>query len=375
MSTNSNAEPFQVADLRFDHLNPRLAEYGITAATSDDEILKILWEAMDVRELVQSISASGYFPHEPIIVTKEAGKFVVIEGNRRLAAVKVLLSSNLAKENEWDVPKLSADKLSKLKELPAILSNRKESWRYLGFKHVNGPAKWSSYAKAAYIAEVHRDYKVSLADIANQIGDRHNTVQRLYRGLMVLEQAERAKVYDREDRFRQRLAFSHLYTGLDYEGIGSFLNIAPKEKETDEPVPKNKLKELGELCVWLYGSKREKQVPVVESQNPDLRQLNAVVANRESVAALRAGVGLAKAFEMSRPPTAVFEEALLAAKRDLMTARSNLTTGYDDSEALLKIAGTVAEMADDIYVEMERKQKKVQLRENPGSKKIRRTED
>jgi len=375
MSTNPTATPLKVADLRFDHLNPRLAEYGITAATTDDEILKILWDAMDVRELVQSISASGYFPHEPIIVTKEAGKLVVIEGNRRLAAVKVLLAPKLATENGWDVPKLSADRLSQLKELPAILSNRKESWRYLGFKHVNGPAKWSSYAKAAYIAEVHRDFKVSLADIANQIGDRHNTVQRLYRGLMVLEQAERAKVYDREDRFRQRLAFSHLYTGLDYEGIGAFLNIAPKEKETTEPVPKNKLKELGELCVWLYGSKKEKQVPVVESQNPDLRQLNAVVANRESVAALRAGVGLAKAFEMSRPPTAVFEEALLAAKRDLMTARGILTTGYDDSEALLKIAGTVAEMAADIYDEMERKQKKVQLRENPGSKKIRRTED
>ena len=71
--------------------------------------------------------------------------------------------------------------LKKLKELPVIISNRKESWRYLGFKHVNGPAKWSSYAKAAYIAEVHRKYKVPLADIANQIGDRHNTVQRLNR--------------------------------------------------------------------------------------------------------------------------------------------------------------------------------------------------
>ena len=375
MSTISDSKPLKIADLHFDHLNPRLAEYGITATTLDEDILKILWEAMDVSELVQSISASGYFSHEPIIVAKEAGKYIVIEGNRRLAAVKVLLSPNLAKENGWNVPKLSTDKLNGLKELPAIISNRKDSWRYLGFKHVNGPAKWSSYAKAAYIAEVHRDFKVSLADIANQIGDRHNTVQRLYRGLMVLEQAERFKVFDREDRFRQRLAFSHLYTGLDYEGIGAFLNIAPKEKETDEPVPKSKLKELGELCVWLYGSKKEKQLPVVESQNPDLRQLNAVVGNRESVAALRAGVGLAKAFEMSRPPTAVFEEALLAAKRDLMTARGNLTTGYDDSEALLKIAGTVAEMADDIYTEMERNQKQVQRQEKPAGKKKRRTED
>lgn len=374
MITNPNAALIPVGELHFDHANPRLAEYGITPSTSDPDILKILWEAMDVRELVQSIAASGYFPHEPLIVAKEDGKYVVIEGNRRLAAVKVLLSPEFAKENGWEVPALPTNALKDLKELPAIVSNRKESWRYLGFKHVNGPAKWSSYAKAAYIAEVHREYKVPLADIANQIGDRHNTVQRLYRGLMVLEQAESAKVYDREDRFRQRLAFSHLYTGLDYEGIGTFLNIAPKENETDEPVPKNKLKELGELCVWLYGSKKEKQAPVVESQNPDLRQLNAVVANREAVAALRAGVGLARAFEMSRPPTAVFEEALLAAKRDLTTARANLTTGYDESDALLKIAGTVAEMADDIYEEMERKQKVSQRKQNPAGKKVRRTE-
>jgi hypothetical protein len=375
MIENSKATFIKVGDLHFDYSNPRLAEYGIVASTPEPEILKTLWDAMDVRELVQSISASGFFPHEPLIVAREDGENIVIEGNRRLAAVKVLFAPRLSEENGWEVPKLPEAALNKLKELPVIISDRKESWRYLGFKHVNGPAKWSSYAKAAYIAVVHQKYKVSLADIANQIGDRHNTVQRLYRGLMVLEQAERTKVYDREDRFRQRLAFSHLYTGLDYEGIGSFINVAPKEKETDEPVPKNKLKELGELCVWLYGSKKEKQLPVVESQNPDLRQLNAVVSNRESVAALRAGVGLAKAFEMSRPPTAVFEEALLAAKRELMTVRSNLTTGYDDSEALLKIAGTVAEMADDIYKEMERKQKEVQLKENPSSKKNRRTED
>ncbi len=370
MSTNLKTVPVKVADLHFDRANPRLAEY-IGDKTSEPDILKILWDAMDVREIVQSISASGFFPHEALVVTKEGGELIVIEGNRRLAAVKVLLSPTLAKANGWEVPAISEEAREKLKELPAILSSREDSWHYLGFKHVNGPAKWTSYAKAAYIAQVHRDYKVPLADIANQIGDRHNTVQRLYRGLMVLEQAERAKVYDREDRFRQRLAFSHLYTGLDYDGIGSFLNIAPKEKETKDPVPRVKLKELGELCVWLYGSKKEKKPPVVESQNPDLRQLSAVVGNREAVAALRAGADLANAFEMSRPPTTVFEEALLAAKRDLTTAQAHLTTGYDNSESLLKIAGTIANMADDIYAEMERKHKDTGRRQNPEPKKTR----
>jgi hypothetical protein len=165
--------PFKVKNLHFDHKNPRLAEYGIEEKTPEPEILKILWDAMDVQELVQSIAASGFFPHEALIVTKEHGKNIVIEGNRRLAAVKVLLHDRVARDNNWEVPTLTPVARSQLEELPAIVSDRKDSWRYLGFKHVNGPAKWSSYAKAAYIAEVHRLYKVPLSDIADQIGDRH----------------------------------------------------------------------------------------------------------------------------------------------------------------------------------------------------------
>ncbi|MFT4588949.1 MAG: hypothetical protein ACI8QF_003057 [Limisphaerales bacterium] len=296
-----------------------------------------------------------FFPHESLIVCEENGKTIVIEGNRRLAALKVILDPGVASERNWDIPEISPADRKKLENVPALLSDRKGSWRFLGFKHVNGPAKWSSYAKAAYIGEVHKKFGIPLADVAQQIGDRHNTVQRLYRGLMVIEQAEREGVYDRENRFRQRLAFSHLYTGLDLGGISEFLKIAPKESETDSPVPGDRIRELGELCTWLYGDKREKIPPVVESQNPDLRRLNAVVSNREAIASLRARDDLAHAFEISRPSDAVFEEALLTAKRSLTTARGALTTGYDNSEALLKIAGSVANLADDIYTEMERK--------------------
>ena len=86
-------------------------------------------------------------------------------------------------------------------------------WRFLGFKHVNGPAKWTSFAKAIYIAEVHREYNVPLADIAEQIGDRHKTVQRLFRGLMVLDQAEKMKVLISRIDITRSLRF-HTFTGL-----------------------------------------------------------------------------------------------------------------------------------------------------------------
>ncbi len=352
----------QIANLHFDRQNPRLAEYGITSRTTDEEIVSVLWDAMDVRELVQSIAASGYFDHEPLIVAEEHGKQIVIEGNRRLAAVRVLLNPSLVESTSYQIPALKKQDLGKLEQLPVVRDSRADSWRYLGFKHVNGPAKWSSYAKAKYIADVHQKYDVSLEDIAEQIGDRHQTVQRLYRGLMVIDQAERLKVYDREDRFRARFAFSHLYSGLDGDGISDFLKLKDSEEESKDPVPAKRKKELGELCVWLYGSKKQNLPPVVERQAPDLWHLNDVLKSREATAALRDDNDLESAYELSRPQNAVFEEALLRAKRELTKARATLTTGYDKSDELLRIAGDVADLADDIYSEMQRKQKPRQRR-------------
>ncbi len=354
--TANNTVRMPASELNFDRANPRLVEYGVTSASTDADILQILWDTMDVRELVQSIAASGFFEHEPLIVAEEEGRKIVIEGNRRLAAVKVLLDRSTRERDGWPIPELQAREREDLENrLPVAMSDRRDSWRYLGFKHVNGPAKWTSYAKAKYIADVHRQYGIALCDIADQIGDRHNTVRRLYRGLMVLEQAERTKVYDRDDRYRPHLSFSHLYTGLDYDNISSFIDLRSEEEEAEDPVPVGRLSQLGELCRWLYGSKREKSLPVVESQNPHLRQLNAVLGSMEAVSALRDDRDLQRAYELSRPSSSVFEESILAAKRELLRARAHLTTGYDGSEQLLRVAGSVAQMAEDIYDEMHRK--------------------
>jgi len=345
----------KVTELAFDLKNPRLVEFDLTENATEEDVIKILWEAMDVREVMMSIAASGFFTHEPLIVAEEEGKKVVIEGNRRLAAVKVLLKPEAAQSYAQNIPPITAEEKAALTELPAVVGSRRANWRYLGFKHVNGPAKWSSYAKSQYIADVHRNFNIELEDIAKQIGDTHKTVQRLYRGLMVIEQAERMRIFNREDRWRNHFSFSHVYTGLDYPGISDFIGLQPETDEQQEPVPIEKKEELRELCLWMYGSKKEQTPPVIQTQNPHLRQLDAVVANREALATLRNGNSLEIAFETSRPSSNVFEESLLAAKRSLEKARALLTNGYDGSEELLRTAGTVANLADDLYEEMERK--------------------
>ncbi len=349
--------PMNVSELVFDLKNPRLREFDLTSNSTEADVIRILWDAMDVNELVLSIAASGFFRHEPLIVAQEKGKNIVIEGNRRLAAVKVLLEPTIAKDLRADVPPVTKDVREALRELPTISGTREDTWRYLGFKHVNGPAKWSSYAKSQYIADVHRNFGAALEDIATQIGDTHRTVHRLFRGLMVIEQAEQLKVFSRKDRWRNHFSFSHMYTGIGYEGISAFLGLGPETEEDPEPVPAGKKEELRELCRWMYGSKKEEVPPVIETQNPHLRQLDAVVANDEALAALRRGSSLAAAHEKSRPSSTVFNEALYAAKQSLEQARGLLSTGYDGSEGLLRVAGTVADIANDLYEEMERKQR------------------
>lgn len=350
-----NIESMPVEDLSFDLQNPRLTEFDISVRATDSEVIQVLWDTMDVRELVLSIAASGYFRHEPLIVAEEGGAKIVIEGNRRLAAVRLLLEPNLLETGQQHIPAIGDEARDSLRLLPVITGTREETWRYIGFKHVNGPARWSSYAKSHYIAKVHNQYGIPLEDIAQQIGDTHRTVERLYRGIAVLEQAETMNVFDRTDTSTGRFAFSHLYTGLEYDGIGSFVGISSNVNENKDLIPEEKKEDLRQLFLWLYGSRQQQIRPVIRSQNPDLRNLNTVLESREATAALRASNDLTVAYEITRPPSNVFEESLFESKRNLEKAHSLLSTGYDGSEQLLSIANDIFILAEDLVEDMHQK--------------------
>ncbi len=112
------------------------------------------------------------------------------------------------------LPQLSAAEKKKLEYLPVIICKRSEIWAYLGFKHINGPQAWESYPKANYVAWVHNEVGVALDEIARRIGDKHDTVARLYDALMVLNQAEDNGLFDRDDRYKKHFSFSHLTPAL-----------------------------------------------------------------------------------------------------------------------------------------------------------------
>src|SRR6266852_1841334 len=77
----------KVGRLRFDPENPRL---GGGAKRKNQEQIQQYLEGPPhyALDLVGSIVENGFLPYEPLIVRKEDDVFVVIEGNRRLAAVQ-----------------------------------------------------------------------------------------------------------------------------------------------------------------------------------------------------------------------------------------------------------------------------------------------
>lgn len=321
--------------LRLDSNNPRLQQAGRDA--DQDELLAILWREYSVDEVAMSIAENGFFPHEPLFVAEEDGQLVVIEGNRRLAAVRLLCDAELRERlRVTNLPLVSADQRRELESLPAIRCNREDVWQYVGFKHVNGPQVWNSLAKAQYIAWVRNELQTDLRDIAQTIGDRHQTVARLYRAYMALTQAETHGAYDREWRSRKHFSFSHLYTGLDYPGIRDFTGIAPVDPPKELPIPKRRLKRFGELCVWLWGDDTRSKPPVVKSQNPDLRRLDEALLSSDGLAALRANLDLGTAVGIARGDTALFREALVTAKKSLQDARGKVVTGFRGEQDLLK---------------------------------------
>jgi len=362
-----------LTSLRLDTENPRLGEFGVNAKSGTGEILAILWKTMAIDELMYSIVANGFWTFDPLIAIADGTDYLVIEGNRRLAALLLIHDQTLIND---EIPvhiteRINDELITSTNTVPVIVvASRKEVWQFIGFKHLNGPAKWGSFAKAQYIGKLKTE-GIPLATIAFNIGDTNKTVQRLYQGLRVLEQAETANIFDRSDIHASRLYFSHLYTGLQREGIKGFLGLEDAEVEADLPVREDRIDNLKELLLWLYGSKSDAIQPIVKSQNPDLGLLDRILGSKESIAALRSGANLNEAFRLSRSAESVFEEFLLAAKRSLQSAKGYVDDGYDGNEEMLRIAGSVAGLSDSLYVEMERKNTEV----TRPQQKVRLTEE
>lgn len=298
------AEP---ADLNFDPYNPRLPQsQGPSALDS----IEALFEQADAGELVASIAHSGWLDYEPLIVLRE-GK-IVLEGNRRLAALRVLADPDLQRKFAVKIPDPPHERANPERVRVKWVDTRSEARDFIGFKHVNGPHKWDSLAKARFAWEwLQEDRELTLDDVARRLGDGHNTVARLVNGYVLLDQA-RDLGFDDEKRTSARFAFSHLYTILARPNARDFLGLSTPVNDllSAHPVPDERRENLLQLMTWLYGQGEQRSV--IKSQNPNLNQLTEVLGNKTATAILAASSDLKEAYAQVEDRSYRFSTALFA---------------------------------------------------------------
>lgn len=342
--------------LDFDPKNPRLVEQGIKNP-SDAQVIQALADMADLSEIVGSIAANGYIDIEPMIAQKVKGRYRVLEGNRRLAAIRILQNPDLAKGTGIAVPQFSKEVRDSLKKVTVYaVANPEQARDFIGFKHINGPHKWDAHAKGRFAANWYRNeskHGITLEKIAQRLGDRHDTVVRLVNGIFVLDQAEASKIFSIEDRYPGRkFAFSHLYTALTRPGYREFLGLPEEWRAADptpNPVPEENLENLGKVLVWLYGSKPDSVEPLITSQNPHIKQLGQILQNPRSRATLISRNDLREAYLQIEPKGTRFETALINAKQEAETALSQVTAFDPNDATLLEVGGELQSTSETLF--------------------------
>ena len=135
--------------LKFDPNNPRFG--GTAKGLSQPEILNLLEQTPHyAKELVPSLVENGFIDYEPLVVREKDGRLIVIEGNRRLAAVQYILS------HPDDFSEEIREKFKKIPVLKFSGEHEEESQEdairvYLGIHHLFGFREWPAESKAKFL--------------------------------------------------------------------------------------------------------------------------------------------------------------------------------------------------------------------------------
>ncbi len=317
-----------VADLRLDVLNPRRTDRDIKK--TQRSLLKELHRRFDLDDLIASLSANGYFSEEPLIAVSEPGKpidvppYTVVEGNRRLAALKILLFKEDGEAVKIrQLPPVAEHIRSRLVSVPVkVYATRAEVLPYLGVRHIAGVKPWEALAKARYVRDL-LEQGHSLPDVARQVGSgkRTDVVRRWLITLFSIEQANRESD-EPWDEVDERFGFSWLYTSLGYRSVREYLGITPEvfSVPRKEPVPKESMRNLLDHMRDLYGPPPGRPREAVVRESRQLKDLANVYASRDAVAALRNGVSLETALRETVDEKVRLVELLRKANIDLAVA-------------------------------------------------------
>jgi len=196
--------------LLLDPNNPRFAELGIDVkdvpelrfsepAVQDNCIRKLKEKRFDLVELRDTIKELGFLPMDRIVVrrwnhSKNGDFYVVIEGNRRIAALKWLIEIHQTGREQ-----LIEQQIKNLTELEVLLLEQEADDDLVrlilpGLRHVSGIQEWGPFQKGLTVFKLRESGK-SPQEAAQSLGLSTRAANQLWRAFLGLRQMKEDDEY------------------------------------------------------------------------------------------------------------------------------------------------------------------------------------
>ncbi|ETX42916.1 TPA: ParB N-terminal domain-containing protein [Serratia liquefaciens] len=336
----SNAIQYiETGKLEFDPENPRFYRLNDRAG-SDAAVVEEMLDDESVQDLMLSIGEQDYFPGEPLLVVKKGKNYVVVEGNRRLAAVK-LLNGDLTppKKKEKSVQLILEEAVHKPEKLPCLVyKNREDVLRYIGYRHITGVKEWDALSKAKYLKELSdtfykgSSHSILFKSLAKEIGSKPYYVGLLLTSLNLYEQASDNDFFDLP-MDEKDVDFSYITTALGYKNITDWLGL---EDRNDLDAKNLHIDNLNKLFAWFFVRDQHGETIIGESRK--IQKLNKIVASEAAVDNLIKSKNIEEAFLYTNGQEEALEEALNAAESSLkvvwdMLLKNNKFTDRQEAHA------------------------------------------
>jgi hypothetical protein len=286
-------ETVNTADLLFDPTNPRLfdlgdpkpcaeAKYGETGR--QETIFQNLLENFEARDLAKKIRGIGFLKTDRIIVRRlkaDPTKYVVVEGNRRVCAMKFLIKEHQAGEEIdagilEDISRPEALVIDETGKSPEQLSGL---YKLLQAARHIGPAvkSWGPYQQAKMIASLKANGKKS-SEAADMLGISAKEGNALWRAYHALEQMNGDEDY--KDQADPSL-FSYFYEALKVPAVKDWLDA---QDEGDSGFSFKNKKHLGHFYGMITKPEEGEQKKLPMAIN--VRKLGQIVGNSDALKVL-----------------------------------------------------------------------------------------
>ena len=306
----------KIEQLKFDKLNPRLPK--ILLGISDEKvIIDYMLKNGNILELMRSIAEMGYSEAEPLLVVKDEkdNKYLVVEGNRRLTAVKLLNNPQLAKVRIPSVTEIVSEANTIPDAIPAILYSSRESiLDYLGYRHITGVKEWGALEKAKYLDQLYQTHCTAenrsdiYTKLAKMIGSRSDYVRKLHQAFKLYNIANEQAYYG-ADISEEQISFSWLTTAIGYNEIAHFINITDDMKQINQD-------NFEKVFLWLFDPQKK-----VIAESREISRLAKIIAQDKSLKKLENGSSIEEAILYTSHPSEAFIEMLKEARKSLRQAK------------------------------------------------------